>query len=173
MSYTTSGQPQGTAREITNFIRESMIGELIAINDYSCNISIAPSNEIENILKHIMKEEKRHYGMLLELLRKFDPIEFEKAVETSNHVKIKKNPLSTLSKPAEKSTLFLNEIRKNIKSELEAIISYEDIISKLEDTETVKVLQEITNEEKKHVEELTYLLIRLDKDSYGPLRKVF
>ena len=173
MSYTTSGQPQGTAREITNFLREGMIGELITINDYSDVISISPSNEIKDIFKMIIKDEKRHYGMLLELLRKFDPIEFEKAVEVSNSLKIKKNPLNTPTQTVERSTLFLNQIRKSIKSELEAIISYEDIITKTDDTEAIRVIQEIANDEKHHVEDLTYLLIRLDKDSYGPLRRVF
>lgn len=35
MSYTTNRQPQGTSKSVTTLLREGMIAEIVAINDYS------------------------------------------------------------------------------------------------------------------------------------------
>lgn len=184
MAYTTNGQPQGTAHSISNFIREAMIGELAAINDYTKHINETSSCEIKDILTHIMLDEKRHYGMLLELLRKFDCIQFNKAVKAKEEheneekkqmkKKVKtKNTTSSTNKKSHSIEYFLNKIRADIKSELAAIISYEDIISRISDKEAIDVITEITGDEKEHVEELTSLVQNLDKDCYGPIEKDF
>lgn len=182
MSYTTNGQPQGTAHSISNFIREAMIGELAAINDYTKHISETSSCDIKETLTHIMLDEKRHYGMLLELLRKFDPVQFKKAVKTkeeeskekSSKKKSKsKSNTSSSNKKTHSTEYILNKIRMDIKGELAAIIAYEDIISKITDKEAIDTITEITNDEKEHIEELTALLQKFDNDCYGPLDRSF
>ena len=46
MSYTTDGHPQGRPNKMSNCIREAMIAEIVAINQYNY---------------HINKEHKLHY----------------------------------------------------------------------------------------------------------------
>ena len=174
MSYTTAKQPQGIPRNLANFLREAMIGELVAINDYQKHLSYCPINDVKKILEHIMEDEKRHYGMLLELSRKCDSIQFKKAIEISNHVSLKCKSLNEHNdkKKISESSL-LRKIREDIKGELEAIIAYEDIIHQIDDKEAIDMITEIVNDEKEHVEELTYVLQRLDSDCYGPIEKKF
>lgn len=174
MSYTTSRQPQGKPRKLANFLREAMIGELIAINDYQEHIRYCPLNDVKEILEHIMEDEKKHYGMLLELLRECDSVQFQKAIEISEHISVKCKSLNehTDKKKTSLSSLLI-KIRKDIKGELEAIIAYEDIIYLIEDTEAIKTLEKIVSDEKEHVEELTYLMQRLDSNCYGPIEKRF
>ena len=174
MSYTTSKQPQGTARILPNFLREAMIGELVAINDYQQHLGQCPIDDVRKILEHIMEDEKRHYGMLLELSRKCDPVQFKKAIEISDHISLKCKSLNEHNdkKKISQSSLLI-KIREDIKGELEAIIAYEDIIHRIDDKEAIDMITEIVNDEKEHVEELTYILQRLDSDCYGPIEKKF
>ena len=65
----------------------------------------------------------------------------------------------------------LNKIRDDIKGEYEAILLYDDLINKIEDKCLVKMIRDITKEEKEHVEELTLALMRLDSDKYGPIEE--
>src|SRR3712207_1573423 len=117
-----------------------------------------------------MLDEKRHYGMFLEALRKCDCVEFEKSLDSISHVEIKNKPLKTRPYEGKDNTsIILKEIRDNIKGELEAVLLYESIIEEIDDKEIQNLLQRIANEEKEHTEELTQALIRLDKDPFGPL----
>lgn len=167
MSYTTPGQPQGEALLLTNFIREALIGEIVAINQYNNHIDSINLADLRMLLYHIMEDEKRHYGMLLNLLRKFDPVQAEKALEVPDHVHIKDRPIKQhYSSDHKDCSLVLNKIREDIKGELEAVILYEDIISKITDDTAKNIIKEITDDEKEHSEELTLALIRLDKDNY-------
>ncbi|WP_243176624.1 hypothetical protein [Clostridium gasigenes] len=60
MSYTTNRQPQGIVIDETNFLREGMIAEIVAINDYSTFIKLTNNKEVKDIFYHIMEEEKEH-----------------------------------------------------------------------------------------------------------------
>lgn len=174
MSYTTSKQPQGKPRVLANFLREAMIGELVAINEYQEHIAYCPVNEVKEIFEHIMKDEKRHYGMLLELSRKCDTVQFKKAVEIADHVSIKCKTFNEyIGKKKFSYFSLLTKIREDIKGELEAIIAYEDIIYLVDDKEAISMIKEIVADEKEHVEELTFILQRLDGNCYGPLEKGF
>ncbi|MGL4452929.1 MAG: ferritin family protein [Sarcina sp.] len=174
MSYTTSKQPQGKARNLANFLREAMIGELVAINEYQEHLSYCPITEVKDIFEHILKDEKRHYGMLLNLARKYDAVQSKKASEVSEHLSIKCKTLNdSNNKKKMTSSSLLTKIREDIKGELEAIIAYEDIIFKIDDKAAIKMIEEIVADEKEHVEELTYILQRLDGNCYGPLEKDF
>ncbi|WP_461613627.1 hypothetical protein [Clostridium sp. Marseille-QA1073] len=55
-----------------NLLRQAMIAELVAINDYSEILAYSNIKDLNNILEHILEEEKEHYGKLLNLLRKVD-----------------------------------------------------------------------------------------------------
>ncbi|MGL5820276.1 MAG: ferritin family protein [Sarcina sp.] len=172
MSYTTKRQPQGKPRNLANFLREAMIGELVAINDYQEHMNNCSISEVKEVFEHIMQEEKKHYGMLLELSRHLDHIQNSAAIEAPNHVNVKCKTLNeTTSKKKGSNSSLLKKIRDDIKGELEAIIAYEDIISKITDQKAIKMITEITSDEKQHVEELTYLLQKLDGDCYGPIEK--
>ncbi|MGL4741452.1 MAG: ferritin family protein [Sarcina sp.] len=172
MSYTTKRQPQGKPRNLANFLREAMIGELVAINDYQEHISSCSISEVKEVFEHIMKEEKKHYGMLLNLSRNVDHIQHEAAIEAPKDVNIKGKTLNSSSnKKKNTNSSLLKKIRDDIKGELEAIIAYEDIVSKITDQKAIKMITEIASDEKKHVEELTYLLQKLDGDCYGPIEK--
>ena len=52
--------------------RQSMIEELEAINWYETRIEGANDPELKRILEHNRDEEKEHFAMLLEWLRKSD-----------------------------------------------------------------------------------------------------
>ena len=162
MAYTTNRQPQGMAFSVDNFLRETMIGEIVAINDYSEHIGWCNLDDVNEILHHILEDEKRHYGMLLDALRRVDKVQAEKAEEIKEHTIIKSKPFKHA---AEKS----KNIRFDIKGELEAIISYEDIVQKLTDPVLKAMIREIINDEIEHVEELTKIILYLDKDCYGPI----
>lgn len=170
MSYTTNRQPQGKPLDLCNFLREAMVGEIVAINDYQEHIGHCPIPEVRKILEHIMEDEKRHYGMLLDLIRKNDKVQHALSIEVTNHISVKCKKLNELAnkKKISMSSLLI-KIREDIKGELEAIIAYEETLSKISDTDTKNALTEIITDEKEHVEELTYILLKLDGNCYGPL----
>lgn len=169
MAYTTNRQPQGIAFSVDNFLRETIIGEIVAINDYSEHIGWCNLDDVNEILHHILEDEKRHYGMLLDALRRVDKVQAEKAEEIKEHTVIKSKPFKHVAEKSKNCSNLLSAIRFDIKGELEAIISYEDIVQKLTDPVLKVMIREIINDEIEHVEELTKVLLSLDKDCYGPI----
>lgn len=165
MSYThPSGQPQGTASQITNKLREILISEIIAVNGYQTHIANSSMEEINKVWHSIMKDEKKHYGMILTLLRKYDPEEYRqyeahKALLFDNQYSIQKYV------PNFDRQLILNNIRDDIKGELEAVILYEEDLSRYP-KDIRMVLQSIIYEEKGHTEHLTKVLLKYDSDKY-------
>lgn len=78
MSYTNPyGFPQGPATKLTNLLREIMIAEIVAINGYQNHILNSSFTEINEVWHHIMVDEKNHYGIAIDLLRKYDPVEYK------------------------------------------------------------------------------------------------
>ncbi|MCK5589595.1 MAG: hypothetical protein KAI09_01300 [Dehalococcoidales bacterium] len=59
-------------------IREDLIGELQAINQYQQHIESLENEEVVTILEHIIEEEKEHVAELLKVLSALDPIQAEK-----------------------------------------------------------------------------------------------
>lgn len=173
MSYTTDGQPQGKALNIQSFLREGLISEIVAISGYSKHIDEISISEIKELLHHIMEDEKRHYGMFLEAIRKYDKEEFEVYVEAMEHVEIKDKPLKKTYHENKKLTAYkiLNKIIDDIKKENEAILLYDYLIAQIDDKDLVKMIKEIAKDEKEHVEELTIAIMRLDSDTYGPIEE--
>ncbi|MCM1988157.1 ferritin-like domain-containing protein [Oceanirhabdus seepicola] len=174
MSYTVhNGQPQGIANNNSNFLREALIGEIVAINDYSHHIALCPINEVSKVLTHIMQEEKKHYGMFLELIRKNDDMQMEKYLDIMKNHHRRRSSQKKYRNTYEGEKIhminLLSFIRQDIKGELEAIISYEHILSKTVDKAIIKTLNDVIGDEKEHVEELTKILMKYDKDLYGPI----
>ena len=169
MSYTTERQPQGKLKTNESLLREGLIAEVVAINDYSHFIEQTDNKEVKEIFHHIMEEEKEHYGLFLEQLRRIDPEQKEvqervaEEESISSKEKIKEHTNKNL-----RGNL-LDNIRLAIKAELEAILLYDDLVEHLDDKEIIDVVRYVTREEKEHVEELTKALLILDKESYGPI----
>ena len=59
-------------------IREDLIGELQAINQYHQHIESLESEEAITTLEHIVEEEKEHVAELLKLISLLDPVQAEK-----------------------------------------------------------------------------------------------
>ncbi len=171
MSYTTAGQPQGKAMSYTNLIREAMIGEIVAINGYRYHIASTDNKELRELWHHIMEDEKKHYGMFLELLRYYDKEEYKRYMKAKKDVKITGTIKEDYSPEISKGIL-LNFLREDIKGELEAVILYEEHLLKIPYADIRNVFSNIINDEKEHTEELTIALLKLDKDKYGPISRI-
>ncbi|AIF51004.1 ferritin family protein [Pelosinus sp. UFO1] len=169
MSYTTrNGQPQGITYYFTNKIREAMIAEIIAINGYAEHIANSNMEEINAAWKSIMGDEKKHYGMFLTLLRAYDPNQYEKYQEDKCLKYGPKTPMQTY-KPSYDTQIILNNLRQDIKGELEAVILYEQEFADIPCDDIRRVFYTIATEEKGHLEHLTQLLLKYDTDKYGSL----
>ncbi|MCD6471417.1 ferritin [bacterium] len=59
-------------------LREDLIGELKAINQYQEHIDETNNEEVKEILEHIRDDEKEHYAELTKLVRKLDKTQEEK-----------------------------------------------------------------------------------------------
>jgi len=62
-------------------LREDLIGELQAINQYQEHIESLESEEAVTTLEHIIGEEKEHVAELLSLIRNLDSVQAEKFKE--------------------------------------------------------------------------------------------
>lgn len=59
-------------------LREDLIGELEAINQYQEHVLTLESEEAVATLEHILEEEKEHVAELLALIQSLDPTQAEK-----------------------------------------------------------------------------------------------
>jgi len=59
-------------------LREDLIGELGAINQYQEHIDEIDNEEIKKVLGHIRDDEKEHVAELIKIIRKLDEIQEEK-----------------------------------------------------------------------------------------------
>jgi rubrerythrin len=62
-------------------LREALIGELQAINQYEDHILGLENEEAVTILEHIIEEKKKHVAELLRLIQNLDHIQAEKFKE--------------------------------------------------------------------------------------------
>lgn len=169
MSYTyPTGQPQGIAHQFTNRLREILVAEIIAINGYQRHIADSSIEEINNVWHSIMLDEKKHYGWILQLLRKYDPEQYQQFVAHKNENPGPKTPISSKD-PAPGYQLILNNLRDDVKGEMEAVILYEADIDSYPYRDIRNVLRDIIVEEKGHAEHLTRLLLKYDPDPYNDL----
>jgi len=59
-------------------LREDLIGELQAINQYQEHIESLGSEEAITTLEHIIEDEKEHVAELTKVIQNLDPIQAEK-----------------------------------------------------------------------------------------------
>lgn len=169
MSYTyPNGQPQGVAQQFTNRLREILISEVIAINGYQTHIAHSDIEEISAAWHSIMLDEKKHYGWVLQLLRKYDPEQNKQFIAHGNDDPGPKTPVQLQNSPSDGMTI-LNSLRDDVKGELEAVILYEADLARYPYRDIRTTLRSIINEEKGHAEHLTRLLLKYDPDPYDEL----
>ena len=170
MSYTHPyGQPQGVAFLNTNKLREILIAEIDAINGYEDHIANSNMEDVNAAWKSIAGDEKKHYGMILTLLRKYDPAQYQ---AYQDHIGDRQGPKSPMQAyaPNYNKQIILNNIREDIKGELEAVLLYEPHMARIPFEDVKNALLSIINEEKGHAEHLTQLLLKYDTDPYDGLQ---
>lgn len=59
-------------------LREDLIGELEAINQYQAHIDSMDNEEARRVLEHIRDDEKEHLAELTKLIQKLDSIQAAK-----------------------------------------------------------------------------------------------
>ncbi len=64
--------------KILKNLRQDLIGELGAINQYQEHIDEADDEEVKKILSHIRDDEKEHFAELTKIIRKLDEIQEKK-----------------------------------------------------------------------------------------------
>lgn len=169
MSYTSpNGQPQGYANSSVNKVREALMSEVIAINGYAEHIANSNMQVVNDVWKRIMQDEKDHFGMFLELIRKYDPVEYQQyQIHMRENVTV--TPVQSYN-PSYDKQLILNNIRSDIKGELEAIVLYEQHQDEIPHQDIKDTFEKVMNDEKSHTEHLTNLLLKYDPDKYNNLK---
>lgn len=170
MSYTIlDGVAQGKPLDKVGLLRQALIAEIVAINGYSLHIAYSPIKEMNEIWRFIMGEEKKHYGMFLELIREYDPGQMEMYLKARKQVHIENTnlPCSALMP----TNTYLNLVREDIKGENEAILLYEENVANIEDNNIREVYQSIILEEKHHIELLTAAMLQYDSQPFGPISR--
>jgi len=70
-------EDEGDAELDLEMLREDLIGELQAINQYQEHIDTIDDEEASEALAHIRDEEKEHVVELTKLIQKLDPLQAE------------------------------------------------------------------------------------------------
>jgi rubrerythrin len=77
-SFEESYEEQLAIQDDLDMLREDLIGELQAINQYQEHILDLENEEAATTLEHIIEEEKEHVAELLRLIQNLDPAQAEK-----------------------------------------------------------------------------------------------
>jgi rubrerythrin len=67
--------------QVIIWLREDLIGELEAINQYQAHIDKIDNEEVKDLLEHIRNDEKEHVAEITHLLARIDSIQREKFAE--------------------------------------------------------------------------------------------
>jgi rubrerythrin len=67
--------------QVIIWLREDLIGELEAINQYQTHIDKIDNEEVRELLQHIRDDEKEHVAEITHLLARIDSIQREKFAE--------------------------------------------------------------------------------------------
>mgnify|MGYP000013966859 CR=1 FL=1 len=67
--------------QVIIWLREDLIGELEAINQYQAHIDRIDNEEVRELLEHIRDDEKEHVAEITHLLARIDVIQREKFAE--------------------------------------------------------------------------------------------
>jgi len=80
-SFEEMNEEQLAIQDDLEMLREDLIGELQAINQYHEHILSLENEEAITTLEHIIEEEKEHVAELLKLIQSLDPVQAEKLKE--------------------------------------------------------------------------------------------
>jgi rubrerythrin len=77
-SFEESYEEQLAVQDDLGMLRDDLVAELQAINQYQEHILDLENEEAVNTLEHIIEEEKEHVAELLRLIQNLDPAQAEK-----------------------------------------------------------------------------------------------
>jgi len=77
MNHDSDYEDEGAPELDLEMLREDLIGELQAINQYQEHIDTMDDEEAIEVLAHIRDEEKEHVVELTKLIQKLDPLQAE------------------------------------------------------------------------------------------------
>jgi rubrerythrin len=77
-SFEENYEEQLAIQDDLDMLREDLIAELQAINQYQEHILDLENEEVVNTLEHIVEEEKEHVAELLRLIQNLDASQAEK-----------------------------------------------------------------------------------------------
>ena len=77
-SFEEMSEEQLAIQDDLEMLREDLIGELQAINQYEDHILSLENEEAVTTLEHIIEKEKEHVAELLRLIQNLDPAQAEK-----------------------------------------------------------------------------------------------
>jgi rubrerythrin len=80
-SFEEDYEEQLAIQDDLDMLREDLISELQAINQYEDHILNLENKEAVNTLEHIIEEEKEHVVELLRLIQNLDPVQADKFKE--------------------------------------------------------------------------------------------
>jgi len=80
-SFEENYEEQLAIQDDLDMLREDLIGELQAINQYQEHVLDLENEEAVTKLEHIIEEEKEHVAELLRLIQNLDPAQAEKFKE--------------------------------------------------------------------------------------------
>lgn len=77
MTYDSDYEEEEGVEIDLEMLREDLVGELQAINQYQEHIDTIDDDEVREILEHIRDDEKEHVVQLTKLIQKLDPLQAE------------------------------------------------------------------------------------------------
>jgi len=77
MTYDSDYEEEGSVEIDLEMLREDLVGELQAINQYQEHIDTLDDEEARKVLEHIRDDEKEHVAELTKLINKIDPLQAE------------------------------------------------------------------------------------------------
>ena len=77
MSFESDYEEEDTVEIDLEMLREDLIGELQAINQYQEHIDTLEDVHAREVLSHIRDDEKEHVAELTKLIHKLDPLQAE------------------------------------------------------------------------------------------------
>jgi len=77
MTFDSDYEEESSIEIDLEMLREDLIGELQAINQYQEHIDILEDEHAIKVLSHIRDDEKEHVAELTKLIQKLDPLQAE------------------------------------------------------------------------------------------------
>lgn len=83
MSYANGGNDlkANGFEQLLIWLRQDLVGELDAINQYQAHIDNIEDPEIKELLSHIRDDEKEHVAELMHLITRIDAVQHKKFAE--------------------------------------------------------------------------------------------